>query len=147
MIVQEENNRKLAFSSYGLSTIKSLASVMKVFGVSLLILMGFLSLFYLYGFMQLFSNKVNGLALIPVLLVFAYIGYCIFMTLELLKASNAFRNYTQTMNAQNLDLAFSALKLYWRYAGILLLTIIVLGFLLLVFFATDSNPYNTRFLQ
>ena len=147
MIVQEENNRKLAFSSYGLSTIKSLASVMKVFGVSLLILMGFLSLFYLYGFMQLFSDRVNGLALIPVLLVFAYIGYSIFMTLELLKASNAFRNYTQTMNAQNLDLAFSALKLYWRYAGILLLTIIVLGFLLLAFFATDSNPYNTRFLQ
>lgn len=147
MIVQEENNRKLAFSSYGLSTIKSLASVMKVFGVSLLILMGFLSLFYLYGFMQLFSDRVNGLALIPVLLVFAYIGYSIFMTLELLKASNAFRNYTQTMNAQNLDLAFSALKLYWRYAGILLLTIIVLGFLLLVFFATDFNPYNTRLLQ
>ena len=147
MIVQEENNRKLAFSSYGLSTIKSLASVMKVFGVSLLILLGFLSLFYLYGFTQLFSKQVNGLALIPVLLVFAYIGYSIFMTLELLKASNAFRNYTQTMNAQNLDLAFSALKLYWRYAGILLLSIIVLGILLLVFFATDSNPYNTRFLQ
>ena len=103
MIVQEENNRKLAFSSYGLSTIKSLASVMKVFGVSLLILMGFLSLFYLYGFTQLFSKQVNGLALIPVLLVFAYIGYSIFMTLELLKASNAFRNYTQTMNDQNLD--------------------------------------------
>ena len=147
MIDQEENNRKLVFSSYGLSTIKSLASVMKVFGVTTLILMGFLSLFYLYGFMQVFSDRVNGLALIPVLLVFAYIGCSIFMTLELLKASNAFRNYTQTMNSQNLDQAFSSLKLYWRYAGILLLLSIVSVILLISVWATKFNAFSTSFQQ
>jgi hypothetical protein len=147
MIDQEENNRKLVFSSYGLSTIKSLASVMKVFGVTTLILMGFLSLFYLYGFMQVFSDRVNGLALIPVLLVFAYIGCSIFMTLELLKASNAFRNYTQTMNSQNLDQAFSSLKLYWRYAGILLMLTIVSVILLISVWAIKFNALSTSFQQ
>jgi hypothetical protein len=147
MIDQEENNRKLVFSSYGLSTIKSLASVMKVFGVTTLILMGFLSLFYLYGFMQVFSDRVNGLALIPVLLVFAYIGCSIFMTLELLKASNAFRNYTQTMNSQNLDQAFSSLKLYWRYAGILLMLTIVSVILLISVWAIKFNAFSTSFQQ
>jgi hypothetical protein len=69
------------------------------------------------------------------------------MTLELLKASNAFRNYTQTMNTQNLDQAFSSLKLYWRYAGILLLLSIVSVILLISVWATKFNAFSTSFQQ
>ena len=77
----------------------------------------------------------------------AYLGFTIFMTLELLKASNRFRDYAQNLDAQNLDQAFSSLKLYWRYAGILLLVSIVSVILLISVWATKFNAFSTSFQQ
>jgi hypothetical protein len=139
----QNNNQKKVFGSYAMENFKGLASAMKVFAIAMLTISVFISLGYLYLLFLLRTIQLQNGFLFSLFFTVAYLGFTIFMTLELLKASNRFRDYAQNLNTQNLDQAFSSLKLYWRYAGILLLVSIVSVILLISFWAPIFDKYST----
>jgi hypothetical protein len=143
----QNNNQKKVFGSYAMENFKGLASAMKVFAIAMLTISVFISLGYLCLLFLLGTIQLQNGFLFSLFFTVAYLGFTIFMTLELLKASNRFRDYAQNLDAQNLDQAFSSLKLYWRYAGILLLVSIVLVILLISVWATKFNAFSTSFQQ
>jgi hypothetical protein len=143
----QNNNQKKVFGSYAMENFKGLASAMKVFAIAMLTISVFISLGYLCLLFLLGTIQLQNGFLFSLFFTVAYLGFTIFMTLELLKASNRFRDYAQNLDAQNLDQAFSSLKLYWRYAGILLMLTIVSVILLISVWAIKFNAFSTSFQQ
>jgi hypothetical protein len=125
-MIDQEDNEKKVFDAYALNTIKSMASAMRFFAVVTLVLTGCLILLGFYTF--ILSNFILLIS------IGGCIAFNIYTTLELLKCSNAFKDYIHTLSAQNLDLAFRSMNLYWRYLGIqLLLSILLSSFLSILF--------------
>ena len=120
-MIDQEDNEKKGFDEYTLNTIKSMAAAMRFFALIFFVLTGCLFLLGFYSF--IFTNFILLIS------VGGCIAFNIYTTLELLKCSNAFRDYVHTLSAQNLDLAFRSMNLFWRYFGIQLLLSIFLSIL------------------
>jgi hypothetical protein len=125
-MIDQEDNEKKGFDEYTLNTIKSMAAAMRFFAVMIFVLTGCL---FLLGFYSIIFT--NFILLIS---VGVGIAFNIYTTLEILKCSNAFRDYVHTLSAQNLDLAFRSMNLYWRYLGIQLLLSILMSILFSILF-------------
>jgi hypothetical protein len=142
-MIDQDDNDKNVFDAYTLNTIKSMASAMRFFAMVNVVCTGAVIVFVLYLF--IISIKPD---FIQVIFLCGYLGFSIYVNIELLKCSNAFKYCIQTLNVQNFDLAFRSMNLYWRYFGIQLLLSILLSILFSeVFLAFLTTLYTQIGLQ
>jgi len=124
-------------SARAIQNLKNTAGSLRLFTISFLFILGVMSIALLMGTYLFLNNPELKPYLIFFLIGYAYVGFSVYIQLQLLKASAGFKSFVEQKRSEGLEEAYGSLKVYWKLSGYLTIGTIaasILTVLVFVFF-------------
>jgi Trk-type K+ transport system membrane component len=130
------NNQGL--SDKAVQNLKSTAASLKLYTISFLIILGMLAIALLFCTYTIFKLPELKSLIIFLLIGYGYVGFSVYIQLQLLKASSGFSSFVEQKRTEGLEDAYTSMKMYWKFSGFLTIgtiaaTILAVGIFVVAF--------------